>query len=297
MIKEKAKESKLIGHSLEEGLSNEEVIRSVLGQVLPKRYGIGKGKVANALGTLSKHCDIIIYDSLNCPNLYLDNHMNQVLPIEGVYAIIEVKTQLTKSKIKESFDNAESVKNLLKSPVNVSTNDLIQIIPPLYHVVAFEDRRTLETIYDNYVAFNKEYARTQSSLSFSKKSPGYAEHTGQQFLVEDIVIVDKGAVFYMYHGVPCIIQSAADALGIFMVNLFGHLQEMKLRSSSLHRYYGETCVEYDQKTKTEDGFLVIKPGSKPRSIEQLRELERKIKEFLKRTRGDQSNARANKRMA
>ena len=288
MIKVKSEGSKLIDHSLEEGLSNEEILRETLRRILPKRYGIGKGKVTNANGAMSRQCDVIIYDALNCPNLFIDDHKNQVLPFEGVYAVIEVKTQLTKSKIRESFDQANSVKSLSNEIIDVSTNDLIQIIPPLAYVIAYEDERSLETIYDNYVTLNKGYNRTFSSLSYSKKSTGYAEHTGQHFLVEGIVIVDKGIIHYMYNGFPCIYPSGVDSLGIFIVGLFGHLREMKLPDFSLLSYYGTTTVEYDQKTKAKNDFIVIKPSiRKLYSPAQLREIMQKKKELLKRIRSDQ----------
>jgi len=287
MIKVKSEGSKLINHSLEEGLSNEEIVRKTLRRILPKRYGIGKGKVANSYGDFSKQCDVIIFDALNCPNLFLDDHMNQVLPFEGVYAIIEIKTKLTKSKITESFDQANSVKSLSNEIVDVSTNDLVQIIPPIANVIAYDDERSLETIYDNYVTLSKKYERTFSSLSYSKKSPGYKDHTGQHFLIENIVIVNKGIVYYMYNGFPCIMASGVDSLGIFIVGLFEHLQQMTLPDFSLSSYYGTTTIDYDTKTKTEDGFFVMNPSiQKSFSPAQWREIARKKKEAVKRIRSD-----------
>lgn len=262
MIKVKSKGSKLMSHSLEEGLSNEEIIREVFRRILPKRYGVGKGKVINAEGNMSKQCDVIIYDALDCPNLFVDDHMNQILPLEGVYAIIEVKTRLTSNKIKEGYEQIHSVKSLLTEINDVSTNDFIQIIPPLGYVIAFHDNRSLKTIYDNYVTLNSTYNRNYSSLSYSKKSPGYAEHTGQHFLVEGIIVVNKGIVHYMYSGIPVIFPSGADSLGSHVVGLLNHLQEMKLKPFSSYEYFGVTSLLYDQLTKTKDGFVVVKPSIK-----------------------------------
>ena len=263
MIKTESKGSNLINHSLEEGLSNEEIIRVTLRRILPKHYGVGKGKVANTIGTMSKQVDIIIYDALNCPNLFVDDNMNQVLPIEGVYAIIEVKTHLNSSKMRESFEQIHSVKTLLDGKNDVSTNDLIQIIPPLGYVVTFRDERSLEGIYKNYVALNKEWEVPFSSLSYSKKSPGYANHSGQYFLVEDIVVIDKGTIHYMYDGVPVLYPTGADSMGCFIVHLLEHMQEMNLPVPSLLNYYGLTTIFYEQKTKTKDGFTTLNPAFPP----------------------------------
>ena len=105
-----------------------------------------KGKVANSLGKSSRQSDIIVYDALRCPNLFIDRNRNQVLPVEGVYAVIEVKTELNHSKLKGAFENIKTAKELLVEPVNVSTNDHVKIIPPLGMVIAYSDQRSLHAI-------------------------------------------------------------------------------------------------------------------------------------------------------
>ena len=260
----KAKASELIKHSLEKGLSNEAILREILRTTLPRNYGIGKGKIVSPEDGMSRQCDIIIYDALNCPCLFIDENMNQVLPIEGVYAVVEVKTKLTKSTMKIGFEEIRSVKELVKFPEDVSTNELITIIPPLGYMVCYEDKRSLKASFENYMALNKQHKRSYSSLSYSKKSPGYAHHTHQNFLVEWIVIINKGILHYMYDGFPAMYAAGLDSLGCFIAGLLLHLQQMKLKVPDPLDYYGNVTIQYDNITKTRNGYLSVQEARRKR---------------------------------
>ena len=103
------KRGQVIEHSLEYGLGTEAVFRDLLRLVLPLRFGIAKGKLVNSRGMTSRHLDTIVYDNLNCPNLYSDENDNLILPIEGVYAVIEIKSRTTSSVLREAFESLSSV--------------------------------------------------------------------------------------------------------------------------------------------------------------------------------------------
>jgi hypothetical protein len=255
-IKTRSKGSRLVNHALETGLSNEEILRDSLREILPSKYGVAKGKIVNASGAMSRQCDIILYDVLNCPNIFVDSNKNQILPIEGVYAVIEVKTQLTHAKLAESFENISSSKNLTR-PLNVSTNDHVKISPPLGYVIAYDDKRSLESIYDDYVKLNESYHPKLRSLSYDKKSPASKGQKSRGFVIDDVLVVDKGEVFYMYNGIPVMIQSSRDALADFITTLISHLDEMRLPVVYLRHYLGEMLFLYDRKTKIGSKFLRI----------------------------------------
>src|SRR5262245_11975403 len=95
MLLAKTGQAELIGHNLEKGLGNEQTLRDLLIAFLPRRFGVAKGKVVNSNGDMSQQLDVIIYDAHNCPSLFVDENKNQIIPIEGVYQVIEVKTTLT----------------------------------------------------------------------------------------------------------------------------------------------------------------------------------------------------------
>lgn len=88
------------------GASNEEIIRQFLARYLPKKFAIGQGKVVDFSGNESKQIDIIIYDSLNAIPFYIDRH-NVIIPVESVYAVIEIKSNLDKKRLQEALLNAE----------------------------------------------------------------------------------------------------------------------------------------------------------------------------------------------
>jgi len=255
-IRARSKGSGLVNHALEKGQSNEEILRDTLREILPRRYGVAKGKIVNAAGVMSRQCDIIVYDAMNCPNIFVDSNRNQILPIEGVYAVIEVKTELTHGKLEECFRNIWSSKELSRH-LNVSTNDHVRIISPLGYVIAYNDKRSLESIYDDYVKLNKCYRPKLRSLSLDKKSTAYRAQKSRGFVIENVLVVDKGEVFYMYNGYPVMMQTSRDSLAFFITSLIAHLDQMRLPVVYLRHYLGETLFRYDRKTKIGKKFMAI----------------------------------------
>jgi hypothetical protein len=106
----KFQETASIGHPGDKGENREEILSDFLLQHLPKRYGVTKGQAVTRHGIMSHSADIIIYDSLNCPVLYQGR--TAILPIEGVYGIIEVKSRLTKAELLDAMGKIEKFKQL-----------------------------------------------------------------------------------------------------------------------------------------------------------------------------------------
>ena len=70
--------------------------------VIPGRLEIGDGFIITSTGKISTQCDLIIYDKNNCP-LIENNNKQRFFPIECVVAIGEVKSDLSKNKLKEAL--------------------------------------------------------------------------------------------------------------------------------------------------------------------------------------------------
>ena len=81
------------------GLIAEEILRTFLKDVLPKRYGVCQGFVEYN-SNLSRQCDIIIFDQTDYAPTYSFGKI-KIIPSEAVTAIIEVKTSIDK----ETFHN------------------------------------------------------------------------------------------------------------------------------------------------------------------------------------------------
>lgn len=75
------------------GQNREGVPREFLSEKLPFQYGVGSGEVIFRGGTLSTQTDIVIYDKLRCPILYLQE--SPLMPVDGTYGIVEVKSALS----------------------------------------------------------------------------------------------------------------------------------------------------------------------------------------------------------
>ena len=128
-IASKARAAGIFLHRGDRGEAREEAIREFLGNYLPKKYGVTSGEVVTRGGTHSHAADVIIYDSLHCPVLYVGE--NRVLPIEGVYGIIEVKSSLSKQEFIDAARKIESFKRLAPRELSViQTREYLTVHQP-----------------------------------------------------------------------------------------------------------------------------------------------------------------------
>lgn len=114
-LKAKLKESSAIKHPTGNGDCSENGWKSFLKQMLPKKYGIDKGYVIDYEGNVSDQIDIIIYDALYSPFVMLSESNEKYIPVESVYAIVEVKPTIEKRYLEYANKKIESVKKLKRS--------------------------------------------------------------------------------------------------------------------------------------------------------------------------------------
>lgn len=81
---------------------------------LPQRYTARKAQVIDHTGALSQQLDVVIYDAQYCPLLLEDGDACYV-PAESVYAVCEVKQELSKGTIEYAGEKAESVRALRRT--------------------------------------------------------------------------------------------------------------------------------------------------------------------------------------
>jgi len=107
--------SSQLSHSLSTGEAREFVLKELLRQYLPAKLGVEKGIIISSVENElpSKQIDIIIYDKLNTLVLYNVENL-RIFPIEGVYAVIEVKSNLNSKTLNEAIENIRSVKRMTK---------------------------------------------------------------------------------------------------------------------------------------------------------------------------------------
>jgi hypothetical protein len=251
VLETKKQQAELIQHNLEKGLGNEQALRGLLVWFLPKRFGIAKGKIANHEGLMSRQPDIVIYDAIRCPTLFIDENENQILPVEGVYEALEVKTKLTSSTMREAFENLSAVYKL-QPRIDRSTNDFVTCCPPSLNVFAFSDDRSLSTIADQFDQLSKAYPVERSFHSYSEKSPGYADLTGRHYLVGGVYILGKGYVHHMLDGSVNAYDWGEFTLGMFLTGIVEKFENMTLATPEMLRYLNWIMVDQWRGTKKID---------------------------------------------
>ena len=87
-----------LNHSGQKGAILEDKLRSYLTEVLPNRLGVTEGIIYSSIGEVSPQCDVIVYDRHHTPVLFNENG-TRAIPVECVFAIIEVKTRLSKGDL------------------------------------------------------------------------------------------------------------------------------------------------------------------------------------------------------
>ena len=245
MLSEKIAQGNIIEHNLEKGLGGENALRGLLEDFLPSRLGVAKGKVVNFTGDMSRQCDVIIYDRLNCPRLFVDENKNQILPIEGVYAVIEVKTSLTKHTLTEAFENLNSVYNLQPERPVRSSNPKLDYRPPDLIILGFQGLR-LHTLEKHYRTLNAAYEVKASFSAYSAKSPGSKESSGDKYLVHSIVRLGEGQVHHRYDGTVITNASREYTLGMFLTGLLTAIDSMPSTKTNIDNYFYSAMVMVEE---------------------------------------------------
>ncbi len=159
-----------IKHNGVKGTAREDLLKEYLKRLLPEKYAISSGIIIDYNQNQSKQQDFIIYDAFDFPNFF-QTQSNSVLPIESVYATIEVKSSLTYANLKDAVENIKSVRKLHRLK---NKNDNNNQIYPLGFIFAYTSKLSLEKIL---LKLNELYKNT----SFSEQ-------------VSAICILDKGII-------------------------------------------------------------------------------------------------------
>ena len=100
-------------HRGETGRRREDDVREFLRAFFPERLAVGTGEIAASDGSVSPQMDLIVYDRLETP-LLDKSESSIVVPIEGVYGVIEVSSRLDVTKLRQDAAKIQEVKALEK---------------------------------------------------------------------------------------------------------------------------------------------------------------------------------------
>ncbi|MCC7681066.1 DUF6602 domain-containing protein [Janthinobacterium sp. FW305-128] len=96
-------------HPGEFGTYRESIFREFLKLCVPSRLEIGSGFLINSKGDVSTQADIVIYDRSAIPRVESNEHQ-RFFPVEGVCAIGEVKSRLSKAGLREALNKLARLK-------------------------------------------------------------------------------------------------------------------------------------------------------------------------------------------
>ncbi len=103
------------------GSGVEDIIRSSLSELLPKRYLLTSGSINDCLGRTSGDSEIIVFNDTWFPTVKsgaTENSRRRHLPIEGVYATLEVKQTLTERTLDQAAEKLVCTSRLFRPSIS-----------------------------------------------------------------------------------------------------------------------------------------------------------------------------------
>jgi hypothetical protein len=220
--------SAIENHNPDTGSNREEILIKWLKTYLPRTVEVySGGKIIDSHDNISKQSDVIIYDS---SLIVLGDLPKRYYFSEGVISAIEVKSVLTKPKIKEAFENSISVKKCQKE----------------YGAGVFFGKPKKESLTGLF-AFDAKYKDHDSLLTTIKEV--YGELEGGP----DFICVNKKAFYIFNHGelrgtkadgtdveLPhgyCFITNEQDLLWRMLFMISGETKKVLSNSFDIQKYF------------------------------------------------------------
>lgn len=212
----------MISHPGEKGSSRENALKNYLRPHIPDKFEFSEGIIVDSHDQQSCQIDMIIHDKIATPFL-LDTSMKRVIPIESVYAIIEVKSTLTKDELRKSIKNVQSVRSLTKNTLNG------QASPTLGFVFAYTTDSSLETVYKNLIELSKDVQIDQQVSAICILSEGLILSVQIANLSTIILNPSKDTIFAMY-------KNSNNSLLMFYLLLFQALNTIIVYPPNMMAY-------------------------------------------------------------
>ncbi len=102
---------------------------------LPERYKVDKAVVIDSTGKQSQQMDLVIYDA-QYSYLVFSQGDTKLIPAESVYAVFEVKQELSKGYIEYAGEKAKSVRSLYRTSARIKHAGGDYDPKPLHEILA-----------------------------------------------------------------------------------------------------------------------------------------------------------------
>jgi hypothetical protein len=101
-----------VDHAGEMGAASEADWCAAFAEFLPKRYQVSRAFVIDAGGATSEQIDIVVHDRHFCPLFFETEAGARYVPVESVFAVFEVKQEMTRAHIDYAAKKIASVRQL-----------------------------------------------------------------------------------------------------------------------------------------------------------------------------------------
>jgi hypothetical protein len=131
----KLKQSEVLNHSVDKGDNSEFNWIELLSNYLPQRYQVAKATIIDSKGNISEQIDLVIYDG-QYSYLAFNQAGIKYIPAESIYAVFEVKQDLSKDHLEYAAKKAASVRNLFRTSAPIPHAGGVFKPKPLQPIIA-----------------------------------------------------------------------------------------------------------------------------------------------------------------
>lgn len=251
------------------GLGTEEIVREELARLMPNRYSVSPGVISDRLGRTAGDCDLIVRDQNWSPVIKpgATSESRRIhLPIEGVYAVTEIKQTLGREELDAAMKKLVTV-NRLERPENpyghITENQHITaldqeggILNPLHTTVfatRIPNRSTFNDVVSRFGEINAKLNRNDMVKMLSVLNQGtawYSVESGDPY----------NSTYMADRGTPLIMQinrrEPENAFYRYYVEILGHLTRSVLGFRDVTSAYGESPPPRDTRPYPEARFNV-----------------------------------------
>ena len=182
-------------HSVIKGSAREYFVKEFLSKNISPLWRVGSGEIIHretlASGKKRNQIDVVVY-SAQAPQFEYAPGCSAFL-IEGVSAFIEVKTKLTKARLKKAIETTKRIKEYPHDITQrINPDGIVKNPRPYSFLVAFDECKKLETVLRWLEEVHEELG-----ISFNElvATPPRDRHDYANPSIDGIFVLDKGYVF------------------------------------------------------------------------------------------------------
>jgi hypothetical protein len=260
-------------NNFDSGAGVEDILREELKLLIPKRYDIQAGVINDRLGNTAGDCELIIFNDEWFPSIKAGAtpaSRRVHLPIEGVYAVCEVKQSIDFQILDEAMKKLVTIHRLYRPPTNA--NRVVEnweydgcfhgLKNPLYSAViatSLSEKIELDNLVERFFDINKtlkrqEVIRCLCVLDRGTLTWSFVDLEGEfrpaLFMRDDLF----HPIIPVYHKVP----KSPSALYSFVSDLLLHLYQSVLAAEDVAFAYGPKELELLRPTSSE---ISLQPDS------------------------------------